>query len=209
MSLIIRRIAFNSDPVLRLCAELKAQKPNYIFDRIRHAESSPFKLLDIALSEFVPKPPGSRTRLATGYHLVLFPPQVSSQYLLPDGTDRLHYPGEPWVKRMWAGGSIDFGKESRLNEVPKYTIQCRERIRNAIVKGPPEDEKLWVDLDRLIAYADAKSAAIVERRNLVFMRAWPAGKPCIAEGDDRLIKRMLLAFPTSRGNLKTATKILP
>ncbi|KUI60355.1 Mesaconyl-C(4)-CoA hydratase, partial [Cytospora mali] len=52
-----------------------------------------------------PKPPAV---LPTGHHLVYFPPTHPTSALLPDGTDEDHWPGAPFVRRLWAGGSVQF-----------------------------------------------------------------------------------------------------
>jgi hydroxyacyl-ACP dehydratase HTD2-like protein with hotdog domain len=119
--------------------------------------------------------------------------------LLPDGTDPLQSPGEPFVRRMWAGGTLLFNKnlssELELNNRRAY---CREHIPNISIKGSEGDERVFVNIERQIGYCGTTtenewlldggtprsaarnmpsmeaqvdfSPAIIETRNIVFMR---------------------------------------
>lgn len=122
------------------------------------------------------------------HHLVYFPPQVPNPQLLADGTDALHSPGNPFNRRMWAGGFARFYKQGG----PLLNCQravCVEGIRDVTVKGKEGDEKVFVGLERRVAPVDEceneqntrqrvwteheedpGDAVVVERRNLVFMR---------------------------------------
>lgn len=56
----------------------------------------------------IQKPPKPAAPLPRGHHLVYFPPTHPTSALLPDGTDTDHWPGAPFVRRLWAGGSLHF-----------------------------------------------------------------------------------------------------
>lgn len=125
-----------------------------------------------------------------GHHLVYFPTPVPSNELLVDGTDTLHYPGPPFNRRMWAGGSIRFcGPGGPL--LNGQRAACVEGIRSVTTKGPEgsQEEKILVDVERRISnvgeeepecnirrrvWAEDETqigdAVILERRHLVFMR---------------------------------------
>lgn len=172
------------------CERLKARHPNFIYDRLRHDKSSPYRLLETTLAKYLPDSV-NRTlprqlltaswKLPAGYHLIFFPPPTT--HLLKDGTDNMHFPGKPWVRRMWAGGSIEFKTDDRRKYIsPKhnqaYKVRCREKITNAVVKGSVDNQKVWVDIRRDIGptHSDrgpslTELAAIIETRNLVFMPA--------------------------------------
>lgn len=178
-----------------VCQRLKSRPPNFIYDKLSHDKSSPYRLLETALSKFLPASVNQTLRrlplvpswqLPAGYHLVYFPPPTWN--LLHDGTDDMHFPGKPWVRRMWAGGSIEFRTDDRRNYLAcRYqqsdTMRCGEQIKDAVVKGSEGNEKVWVDLGRAIgptrdhrnrSMTEAEmleQAAIIERRNLVFMPA--------------------------------------
>lgn len=151
-------------------------------------------LLSIALADFVPEscqPPAWRAgargvegvgpgadELPPGHHLVYFPLQKTASALCRDGTDPLHSPDGPFVRRMWAGGSVEFRDDDfRLDSQP---VVCRECIDDVAVKGPEGQEKIFVDVLReYMRKEDFESTrlrglpmtrGIRERRGLVFMR---------------------------------------
>ncbi|KAF7864580.1 hypothetical protein EAF04_006712 [Stromatinia cepivora] len=211
--------------------ELTSRQPNIIYD---YLSPTPSHLLNISLADFIPSScypanfkapdltlpyssaPGrdecsDTALLPQSHHLVYFSPQIPNNALLPDGTDPLQFPGPPFVRRMWAGGSVVFnttsGEQLRLDNV---RAACIERIVDVSVKGNDGDEKVFVSIERRIGLAEAgdgpqtnpnggscatasgKSsmvdqqllrryhvdnndnigrASLVERRNIVFMRA--------------------------------------
>ncbi|OAF55754.1 hypothetical protein VC83_07801 [Pseudogymnoascus destructans] len=197
-----------------VCQRLKSRPSNAIYDKLRHDKSSPYGLLEITLAKFLPDsvnrtlPKEASTpawQLPAGYHLVFFPPPTAN--LLADGTDDMHFPGKPWVRRMWAGGSIEFRTDERRKYLTSKhhqhdALRCREQIKDAVVKGSVGNEKVWVDIMRAIgptrvyqkhalsAAEAVDQAAIIESRNLVFM---PAKTPGQAIDDvskpTRIIKR--------------------
>ena len=78
-----------------------------------------------------------------------FPPPTRLSSLLPDATDPEQSPGEPFVRRMWAGGQIDFDtlKSKKLRLVGVLST-CLERISDVIIKGLPGEEKAFVTIER-------------------------------------------------------------
>ncbi|OBT67310.1 hypothetical protein VE03_02766 [Pseudogymnoascus sp. 23342-1-I1] len=179
----------------KVCQRLKSRSPNFTYHNLNHGRSGPYRLLETALSNHLPDsvnqtlPQQSRIsscQLPAGYHLVFFPPPTTR--LLPDGTDDIHFPGKPWVRRMWAGGSIQFKTDDRRKALTcRYQqddlMRCREEINDAVLKGSKGNKKIWVDIRRAIGStrllnknpadnaAVLEQAAIVERRDLVFMPA--------------------------------------
>lgn len=184
--------------------KLTSRTPNIIYD---YLSPTPSHLLNISLADFVPEscyPPGFSTEdltlprvqtggsgsnpsaLPQGHHLIYFSPQVPSSKLLPDGTDPLQSPGEPFVRRMWAGGTLTF--DNFLRDQPKLDNRrayCREHIPNVIVKGSEGNEKVFVNIERQIGNTSEipaqdelsniesqrhSSPSIIEIRNIVFMR---------------------------------------
>ncbi|OJD30077.1 prephenate dehydratase protein [Diplodia corticola] len=145
--------------------------------------------------------------LPPAHHLVYFNPVIPADKLLPDGTDPLQSPGEPFVRRMWAGGYVRFaaggGKGEEEKKVAGPVVLdgrrwvCVEGIRDVAVKGVGGEEKVFVGIERRIGRAlegegggeggeeeeervrrrlwtereeEWGEAALVERRNIVFMR---------------------------------------
>ncbi|GAD95828.1 conserved hypothetical protein [Paecilomyces variotii No. 5] len=130
----------------------------------------------------------SPSRMAVGHHLVYFPPQVTLSQLLPDGTDVLHTPGEPFNRRMWAGGRVRFPQQGGPLLDGRRAV-CIEGIRDVRVKGLNGEEKIFVSIERRVATVgeqeteeeirnrvwqaseeDFGDAEIIEKRDLVFLR---------------------------------------
>jgi hypothetical protein len=125
--------------------------------------------------------------LPPSFHLVYFNPALAESTLLPDGTDPAQSPGAPFVRRMWAGGSLHFsGTPVRLDGARHA---CVERISGVTVKGGPAEgqEKVFVTIERRIGREDGErdgqvrmrlageigelgGAEVVEERNIVFLR---------------------------------------
>lgn len=189
-----------------VCGNLRARKPNYIYDDLTR---TPTRLLDTALSGILPQiltanrlPKPDTKYLPAGYHLIHFPPPTTPGLLLPDGTDTLHFPGEPWVRRMWAGGSIEFKSDWRrecLNYARREQLHCREKIQDVTVKGSSGNEKIFVRIERTVGPSvsdqitdyGSQPLAIVEKRDLVFMHAkTPTEAKEDVARESRTIKRM-------------------
>jgi hydroxyacyl-ACP dehydratase HTD2-like protein with hotdog domain len=52
--------------------------------------------------------PKNSEALGFGHHLAFFHPRTPERYLRPDGTESDFCPPEPFVRRMWAGGRIEW-----------------------------------------------------------------------------------------------------
>lgn len=167
---------------------------------------------------FQSPPPIGPYPLHQGHHLVYFPPAIPYHGLLPDGTDTLHSPPAPtlFTRRLWAGGSVTFNPSlsSRLC-LDGARAACVEGIRDVTIKGKEGDEKVVVHIERRYGYVDpargvrarydedviqsvweGDQAAVVERRDLVFLRARDSVK--VQEGiDERVVKRMSPSPPAS------------
>lgn len=177
-----------------LRAELQARKLPILYDEVvpRATHS-----LNISLAQFIPDnwlpnstfedglpTPSSSLDLPPSHHLVYFNPALPPSKLLPDGTDPSQSPGDPFVRRMWAGGNVRWNKPVKVNG-ERYA--CVEGIRDVTIKGKPGQEKVFVGIERRVGIAgsrgeeeirarlwadneeDFAGADIVERRNIVFM----------------------------------------
>ncbi|KAJ5693355.1 hypothetical protein N7462_002778 [Penicillium macrosclerotiorum] len=180
----------------RLRNELTARKIPLFYD---YLHPQPSHLLNISLCDLLPAssiPCNAATTLPSiksplplpiGHHLIYFPPQVTLSQLLPDGTDILHTPGDPFNRRLWAGGNLRFPTNSPLLDGSRAV--CIESIRDVTVKGRDGDEKVIVTIERRVGTvpegedeshtwnriwtqneADAGESSVIENRDLIFMR---------------------------------------
>lgn len=136
-----------------------------------------------------------------------FNPSVPDEKLLPDGTDPGHSPGDPWSRRMWAGGAV------RLNPYIKHAtdspfsptqkLLCHERIKDVQLRGTGVEAKIIVTIERSYCTAypsedtsddpavesipeDWKDVVMKEDRDLVFLKAKTA-----AELDSTVVPKYL------------------
>jgi hydroxyacyl-ACP dehydratase HTD2-like protein with hotdog domain len=172
--------------------ELKSRPQGITYD---YLSPTPSHLLDVSLQDLLPTiyPVGKTfgdhagTPLPQGHHMVYFRPAVPHHQLLPDGCDTLHSPSSPtpFTRRMWAGGSVSFDPSAN----GKLLLDCQraacvEGIRDVSIKGRAGEEKIFVHIERRYGLAGSSfndesaieqlwkgnEAAVVEQRNLVFLR---------------------------------------
>ena len=209
--------ARNSSSFEKLRKELLSRELPILYDTPTPTQSH---LLDATLADFLPSSPTSTYStiesskqldkpppLRQGHHLIYFPSPTRLGSLLSDATDPDQSPGEPFVRRMWAGGQIEFypDKPKKLRLVGTRGA-CFERISDVVVRGLPEEEKIFVTIERRFSgtkrdqftyenhfvkvprvawhdpvpnfhhkrirefLLDDSNCALIERRNLVFMR---------------------------------------
>lgn len=181
----------------RLNQELTSRRLPLTYD---YLHPQPSHLLNVTLTDLFPKQQESSKdstvlpsidpppRLAPGHHLIYFPPQVTLSQLLPDGTDVLHSPGEPFNRRLWAGGRVRLPTPSGPPLDGSRAV-CLETIRDVAVKGQEGEEKIIVRIERRVGTVKEQEeehqlreriwkeneeepgqASVIETRNLVFMR---------------------------------------
>jgi hydroxyacyl-ACP dehydratase HTD2-like protein with hotdog domain len=111
-----------------------------------------------------------------GHHVVYFPLQTQPSKLHADGTDMDHWPGEPFERRMWAGGEVTFrqgwGRELQLDACPATCVESIDDVRLPAMSDngtSDSNAKAFVDVWRRYSKVGSRmSPAIVERRTLVF-----------------------------------------
>lgn len=187
----------------RLQHELKTRKIPLFYD---YLHPQPSHLLNLSLYDLLPKNATTSATTSTtlpsitnpsplplSHHLIYFPPQVTLSQLLPDGTDVLHTPGDPFHRRLWAGGNLRFPAPSPLLDGRRAV--CIESIRDVAVKGREGDEKAIVTIERRVGTvpegedeaqtrsriwtedaALAGEASVIENRDLIFMRTKSAAQ---------------------------------
>lgn len=187
----------------RLQHELTTRKIPLFYD---YLHPQPSHLLNLSLCDLLPKKATVSTLTSTtlpsitnpsplplGHHLIYFPPQVTLSQILPDGTDILHTPGDPFRRRLWAGGNLRFPAPSPPLDGRRAV--CIESIRNVAVKGREGDEKVIVTIERRVGTVSegedeaqirshiwtedealAGEASVIENRDLIFMRSKSAAQ---------------------------------
>lgn len=135
--------------------EMKQRKIQPIFDDLSPQQSY---RLDVSLSDFLPTsnpptllpPPGQQ--LPIPHHLIYFEPTKRANQMLADGTNPDQSPGDPFVRRMWAGGRVLYNHANPLVLDAGRGV-CAEFIRSVTTKGQPGEEKLFVSIERRLAKA--------------------------------------------------------
>ncbi|GAB7347790.1 hypothetical protein MBLNU459_g5331t1 [Dothideomycetes sp. NU459] len=154
-------------------SEMTARKIRPIFDDLTPQYSY---RLDTALADFLPETnfkygtnieellltfhslraprifPSSKTPLPLPipHHLLYFEPTKPPSDLLADGTNPDQSPGDPFSRRMWAGGSVLYNTANPLYMDNSRGV-CVEGIRDVAIKGKPGDEKVFVGIERRLA----------------------------------------------------------
>jgi hydroxyacyl-ACP dehydratase HTD2-like protein with hotdog domain len=106
----------------------------------------------------------SKTQISLAELVTRFNSRVQSSNLLGDGTDRLHHPGEPWMRRMWAGGAVNIRHGlklgSRTGSLAPFRLQetvvCVERIKDVRLQDTGDEAKIFVTIERRFALKDVK-----------------------------------------------------
>ncbi len=120
--------------------------------------------LSQTLAGFLPRewchPPTTRTRVVPfGHHLIWFNPAVPTPELLPDGTDASQSPGGPWVRRMWAGGSIQLQLDGYFNNFRGFRrdtpMTATEHIKHVRLHGDGDTAKIFVTIERRFTRLDS------------------------------------------------------
>jgi hypothetical protein len=147
--------------------------------------------------------------LPQGHHLVYFPPTHPSSALLPDGTDADHFPGPPFSRRLWAGGSLSFtqGWESRLL-LDKRRAACVERVEDVRLQWAragvtQEGEDGGVDDGGHHPVGDKVFVDVVRRYGPVGEDEDAVDGPEAVrrvEGDPAIVERRTLVFLTGRAD---------
>lgn len=116
--------------------------------------------LDVTMADFLPStnppPIAPSTRpareLPIPHHLLYFEPSKRSSEMLADGTNPDHSPGEPFVRRMWAGGRVLYNQNNPFMLDGTRGVNA-EFIRDVTIKGKEGDEKVFVSIERRLAKA--------------------------------------------------------
>ncbi|KAF2206366.1 hypothetical protein CERZMDRAFT_115798 [Cercospora zeae-maydis SCOH1-5] len=123
----------------------------------------------MTLADFLPQtnpppvlPPTSLAKeLPIAHHLLYFEPSKPQSAMLPDGTNPDQSPGEPFIRRMWAGGRVLYNQNNPLLLDGSRGV-CQEFIRRVDIKGQPGSEKIFVAIERRLAKASSSETSRLE-----------------------------------------------
>ncbi|KAJ4366935.1 hypothetical protein N0V83_007465 [Neocucurbitaria cava] len=125
--------------------------------------AQPERRLIKTLEGFLPKewcrlPTKKSPFLPFGHHLIWFNTAAPSHALLHDGTDDYHSPPDPWVRRMWAGGSVQLKPDQYFDRKLGFTMDTAiagaERIKDVRLHGQGDTAKIFVTIERRFARLD-------------------------------------------------------
>ncbi|KAK7735305.1 hypothetical protein SLS53_007536 [Cytospora paraplurivora] len=155
--------------------------------------------------------------LPQGHHLVYFPATHPTSALRPDGTDTDHWPGPPFTRRLWAGGSVHFNDALRLDG---RRAVCVERVEDVRLKPAPATKDAAGGVhgggegERALAAGDKLFVDILRSYGSVAVDDDDAGAGAGRNGSDALeevaaspaiIERRTLVFlPETRAQAATA-----
>ncbi|KAK3066572.1 hypothetical protein LTR53_017026, partial [Teratosphaeriaceae sp. CCFEE 6253] len=145
--------------------EMQERKIQPIFDDLTPQSSY---RLDMTLTDFLPAttppavlpPTTAPSRLPIPHHLIYFEPTKPASAMLADGTNPDQSPGGDFVRRMWAGGHVQYNHGNPLTLDAGRAV-CAEFIRSVTVKGKPGDEKIFVRVERRLARATSEEMAML------------------------------------------------
>ncbi|EGN95966.1 hypothetical protein SERLA73DRAFT_59745 [Serpula lacrymans var. lacrymans S7.3] len=114
------------------------------------------------------QPPRDGTQLSFGHHLVFFHPRNPESTLRADGTDTDFCPPEPFTRRMWAGGSMIWNRNSPLLVGSKATaVSTLEKIeKKGFEKNTP---MVFVKQKIEITIEGSNEPSVVEERSHVYL----------------------------------------
>ncbi|TFY66667.1 hypothetical protein EVG20_g4422 [Dentipellis fragilis] len=82
-------------------------------------------------------PPSEGTPMGYGHHLVFFHPRTPERDLRPDGTDADFCPPEPFIRRMWAGGRMEWRKPLLIGAKATSVTTIDSVEKKGFEKGAP------------------------------------------------------------------------
>ncbi|KAI0273767.1 hypothetical protein BC834DRAFT_228405 [Gloeopeniophorella convolvens] len=109
--------------------------------------------------------PKDSEALGFGHHLAFFHPRTPEKYLRPDGTDADFCPPEPFVRRTWAGGRIEWRKPLVIGRRASARLSVGSVEKKGFEGGVP---MVFVKQSIDIAY-EGEESAIMEERTHVYL----------------------------------------
>ncbi|KAG5361930.1 Mesaconyl-C(4)-CoA hydratase [Yarrowia sp. C11] len=168
----IRSYSTASSGAASSIAALKARAPWKKLDYVSPTQSQMLKtsishLFQVPEKQYVPG-----DAVPPGFHMAYFNPCDPEPTLASDGYSEQQAPGEPFVNRMWLGGSVEFHKGRQLSMGQQST--CDESLIQVREPGSSSSgDKLLVTIQRDLRNDSqpAEEPAVTEKRTLIYMKA--------------------------------------
>lgn len=112
------------------------------------------------------KSPKNLEALGFGHHLAFFHPRTPEKYLRSDGTDADFCPPEPFVRRMWAGGRMEWRRPLIVGGKAMACMSVRSVVKKGFGDGVP---MVFVNQGIEISNEDDRDYAILEERTHVYL----------------------------------------
>ena len=144
---IIRKQLLDSNQVQRL--SLTLNRPQLYRNVDIRKDSTPLK--------GTPIPPG--------YHLVYLTPAALPEELGSDGTDISYSPGEPFTRRMWAGGKIEWQKGNPLR-IGDEAIETTKLVSAEPKMTRAGEEMIVIGVEK--TFENSRGLSLVDKRDWVF-----------------------------------------
>lgn len=153
-------------------AALSARSPWKKLDYVSPTQSQMLKTTISHLFEQKPVQFAAGDAVPPGFHLAYFNPCDPEPTLAADGYSEQQAPGEPFVNRMWLGGTVEFHKGRQLS-MGESSV-CSETLVSAREPGSSANgDKLLVTIQRDMRNDSTplEEPAITEKRTLIYMKA--------------------------------------
>ena len=105
------------------------------------------------------------TPLPPGYHLAYFTPAALPDDLGRDGTDISYSPAEPFTRRMWAGGQLNWEKGNPLR-IGDEAIETTKLVSAEPKVTRAGEEMIVIGVEK--TFENRRGLALIDRRDWVF-----------------------------------------
>lgn len=164
--------AFRQASAAETCSELLARfKRGPVSTRKQLLDANQLHLLNVTLNRTPSslEAPPSGAPIPPGYHLVYFTPSIIESELGLDGSDRTLNPLNPFTRRMWAGGNLQWAQEANALLRVGQEVQETTKLLSAEPKQLRDgSEMLLVSVEK--TFSNNNGIALTDQRNWVFRK---------------------------------------
>ncbi|KAL1701401.1 hypothetical protein EV121DRAFT_212223 [Schizophyllum commune] len=113
--------------------------------------------------------PRAAEPLPYGHHLTFFYPRSAEPNLRPDGTDGSFCPPAPFIRRMWAGGSMSWDNAHPLRVGDSVNAVATVDEEGVQLKNVTKSSMVFVNQHIAYTAEGQRAPSLVERRSHVFL----------------------------------------